>query len=57
MGEGLDIHCLLPHHHPLHHHMMGAPPPPGYAMMGPAHPHDMPPLPSKHNSLPQGKGV
>ena len=45
------------HHHPLHHHMMGAPPPPGYAMMGPAHPHHMPPFPSKHNSLPQGKGL
>ena len=44
---------LPPHHHPPHH-MMGAPPPPGYPMMGPAHPHHMPPFPSKHNSLPQG---
>ena len=45
---------LPPHHHPPPHHMMGAPPPPGYPMMGPAHPHHMPPFPTKHNSLPQG---
>ena len=54
LGEGLDIHCPLPI---IIHHMMGTPPPPGYAMMGPAHPHHMPPFPSKHNSLPQGKGL
>ena len=50
-GGGPRYPLPSPHHHPLHHHMMGAPPPPGYAMMGPAHPHHMPPFPSKHNSL------
>ena len=56
-GGGPRYPLPSPHHHPLHHHMMGAPPPPGYTMMGPAHPHHMPPFPSKHNSLPQGKGL
>ena len=40
---------LPPPHHHRPHHIMGAPPPPGYPLKGPAHPHHMPPFPSKHN--------